>query len=84
MRRLTLCKIGKQDGAGRTSDRDADLREIQSGVSPMGSSTAEIVLRRSPVWGRNSHALDKRHDLSMAGRSARRERIQLKTLEAAS
>lgn len=50
--RVVLCKINtrKPDGAGKGSGRDADLREVQSGVNPMGSSTAKIVLKWSPIW----------------------------------
>lgn len=49
---VVLCKIKarEQDGAGRASGPDADLREVQSGVNPMESSTAEIVLKWSPIW----------------------------------
>lgn len=50
--RVALCKIKarEQDSAGRASGRDADLREVQSGVNPVGSSTAEIVPKWSPIW----------------------------------
>lgn len=50
--RVTLCEIKarEQDGAGRASGRDVDLREVQPGVNPMGSSTTKIVLKRIPIW----------------------------------
>lgn len=60
-------KERKPDRAGRTSDHDADLTKIQSSVNSTGSPTAKTILRRSPIGGRNSQALESHHHQSLAG-----------------
>lgn len=68
------------DGAGRAPDHWADVAEIQSRVSLMRGPVAKLILRRSPVWGGNSQALESDYDQSLARGSPRRPRPQFQLL----
>lgn len=60
--------------------RWADVTEIQSRVSLMRGPVAKVILRRSPVWGGNSQALESHYDQSLARGSPRRPRPRFQLL----